>query len=176
MTFGGTRPLVEDNLLWKTTFGGRRPSVEDDFRWETHSVEDNLLWKTTFEGWQSLVEDTLQWRKTFGGIWPSGKTTFARRPGGGRPSVQDDFRWKMILTCCLFGFAAFLVQNLKIEKSKILRWDTPNLRGPSELTGVTTISSLSTLLHWEYPISFENWYKNNTNLSHSVDEKLNYGL
>ena len=36
---GGRQPLVEDNLLWKTTFGGRQPLVEDD-----------LLWKTTFGG------------------------------------------------------------------------------------------------------------------------------
>ena len=35
----GRRPLVKDDLWWKTTFGGRRPSVED-----------NLLWKTTFGG------------------------------------------------------------------------------------------------------------------------------
>ena len=36
---GGRRPLVEDDLWWKTTFGGRRPSVED-----------NLRWKMTFSG------------------------------------------------------------------------------------------------------------------------------
>ena len=35
----GRRPLVNDDLWWKTTFGGRRPSVED-----------NLLWKTSFGG------------------------------------------------------------------------------------------------------------------------------
>ena len=27
---GGRRPLVEDNLQWKTPFGGRQPSVEDN--------------------------------------------------------------------------------------------------------------------------------------------------
>ena len=50
MTFCGRRPLVEDNLQWKTTFGGR---------WL--SMEDNLRWKTTFGGRQPSVEDNLQW-------------------------------------------------------------------------------------------------------------------
>ena len=43
---GGRRPLVEDDLWWKTTFGGRQLLVEDD-----------LWWKTTFGGRQLLVED-----------------------------------------------------------------------------------------------------------------------
>ena len=32
-TFSGRRPLLEDDLLWKTTCGGKRPSVEDNLRW-----------------------------------------------------------------------------------------------------------------------------------------------
>ena len=31
----GRRPLMEDDLLWKTTFYGRRPSMEDDLQWKT---------------------------------------------------------------------------------------------------------------------------------------------
>ena len=44
----GRRPLVKDDLWWKTTFGGRQPSVED-----------NLLWKTTFRERQPSMEDNL---------------------------------------------------------------------------------------------------------------------
>ena len=29
-TFGGSRPSMEDDLIWKTTFDGRRPLTEDD--------------------------------------------------------------------------------------------------------------------------------------------------
>ena len=36
---GGRRPLVEDDLQWKTTSVGRRPLVKED-----------LWWKTTFGG------------------------------------------------------------------------------------------------------------------------------
>ena len=43
----------------KMTFGGRRPLVEDDFG-RRPSVEDNLWWKTAFGG-----------RQPFGGRWPS---------------------------------------------------------------------------------------------------------
>ena len=35
----GRRPLVEDNLEWKTIFSEKQPLVEDD-----------LQWKTTFDG------------------------------------------------------------------------------------------------------------------------------
>ena len=48
---GGRRPLVEDDLQWKTTSVGRRPLVEDDF-W----------WKTTFGGRRPLVEDDFWWK------------------------------------------------------------------------------------------------------------------
>ena len=53
----GRRPLVEDDLWRKTIFGGRRVSVEDHLRWKTPLVEDDLWWKTTFTGRQLLVED-----------------------------------------------------------------------------------------------------------------------
>ena len=62
MTFGERRPLVEDDLWWKTTFGGRRSLVEDDLRRKMTfcgrrpTEEDNLRWKTTFSGRQLLVE------------------------------------------------------------------------------------------------------------------------
>ena len=45
-TFGGGRPLVEDNLWWKRTFSGRQPLVEDDLRG-----------KMTFGGRRPPVED-----------------------------------------------------------------------------------------------------------------------
>ena len=56
MTFGGRRPLMEDDLVWKTTIGGRQPSLEDD-----------LWWKATFGGRQLSGEDNLQWKTTFDG-------------------------------------------------------------------------------------------------------------
>ena len=50
LNFDGRRPLVEDDIQWKTTFGGRRPSVEDDPRG-----------KKTFGGRRPLVENDLRW-------------------------------------------------------------------------------------------------------------------
>ena len=42
----GRRPLVKDNLWWKTTFGGRRPLVEDDLWWNTTFGGKNVhTWK-----------------------------------------------------------------------------------------------------------------------------------
>ena len=49
--FGERRPLVEDDLRWKTTFSGRRPSVEDD-----------VWWKMTYGGRQPSVEDDFWWK------------------------------------------------------------------------------------------------------------------
>ena len=47
---GGRRPLVEDDLRWKTTSVGRRPLEKDD-----------LWWKRTFGGRQpSLVTPPLE--------------------------------------------------------------------------------------------------------------------
>ena len=63
---GGRRPLVGDDLLWKTTSVGRRPLVEDNLCWKTTfgerrpSEEDDILWKTTFVLRQPSVEDNLQ--------------------------------------------------------------------------------------------------------------------
>ena len=73
MTFGGRRPLVEDNLLWKMTFCGRRLLVEDNiwlkmpFSGRRPSLEDGLCWKTTFGGRLPAVKDNLQWKTTFVG-------------------------------------------------------------------------------------------------------------
>ena len=70
---GGRRPLVEDDLRWKTTSVGRRPLEEDDLWWKTTFggrrllVEDDLRWKTTFGGRRPMVEDDLWWKTTFGG-------------------------------------------------------------------------------------------------------------
>ena len=81
--------LVEDDLRWKTTFGGRRPMLEDNLWWKTPLVEDDLRWKTTFGGRRLSVEDDLQWKTTFGGRRPMveddllWKTTF-----GGRRSLH----------------------------------------------------------------------------------------
>ena len=44
----GRRPLMEDDLCWKTTFDGRWPLMED-----------NLWWKTPFDGRKPLMEDCL---------------------------------------------------------------------------------------------------------------------
>ena len=52
----GRRPLVKDDLWWKTTFGERRPSVED-----------NLLWKMTFGRRCPSVKNVLWWKTTFSG-------------------------------------------------------------------------------------------------------------
>ena len=45
---GGGRPLVEDELQWKTTFCGGRTPVDDDLRW-----------RMTFDARQPLMEDTF---------------------------------------------------------------------------------------------------------------------
>ena len=73
----GRRPLVVDNLLWKTAFGG-----------------DDLRWKTIFSGRWSLVEDDLSWETTFGGKrrW---KTTFGKTFNGRWPLVGDYLWQKM---------------------------------------------------------------------------------
>ena len=44
----GKRPLVEDDLRWKTTCVGRRPLVEDDLQRRQPLIEEDLQWKTTF--------------------------------------------------------------------------------------------------------------------------------
>ena len=63
MTYGGRRPLVEDEIWWKTTFDGRQPLLED-----------NLQFKMTCGGRQPLVEDDLWWKTEW-------KTPFSgRRP------------------------------------------------------------------------------------------------
>ena len=47
---GERRPLVKEDLQWKTTFGGRQPLLEDDFWWNTilacRLVRFAALWKT----------------------------------------------------------------------------------------------------------------------------------
>ena len=71
MTFGGRRPLVEDDLRWKTTFS------EDNLWWKTTlggkqpSVEDNLGLKTTFSDRRPSVEDNLRWKTTLSERRPS---------------------------------------------------------------------------------------------------------
>ena len=60
---GGRRPLLEDNLRWKTTFSGRHPSVEDDFRWKTtFGWKMTFGWMTTFGGRRPTVEDDFWWK------------------------------------------------------------------------------------------------------------------
>ena len=108
MTFVGRGPSLEDNLQRKTTFGGRRPLVEDDLQWKTTFVgrwplvEDDLMWKTTFGRRRPLVKDNLQWKTTF---------------GGRRPSMEDNLR--LILSCCLIRFVAFLGTKASFNTSSI---------------------------------------------------------
>ena len=49
--FYGRRPLMEDNLWWRTTFDGRQPFMEDDLWWKmTIYFVRGPLWMTTFDG------------------------------------------------------------------------------------------------------------------------------
>ena len=57
---GGRRPLVEDEIRWKTASVGRQPLVEAD-----------LWWKTPFGGRRPLVGENLWWKTTFSGRRPS---------------------------------------------------------------------------------------------------------
>ena len=41
------------------TFGGRQLLMEEDFDERHPLMEDNILWKTTFAGRESLMEDDL---------------------------------------------------------------------------------------------------------------------
>ena len=50
------KPLMEDNIWWKTTFNGR-----------CLSMEDNFWWKMTLNGRRPSMEYTLLWKTTFGG-------------------------------------------------------------------------------------------------------------
>ena len=102
---GRRRPLMEEDLQWKTTFDGRRPSMEDD-----------LQWKITFDGRRPLIEDD-HWRKTtFEGRWPLTeddlwrKTTF----DGRRPSVGlQDITWKKYFRLLTLTATAELTLNRK---------------------------------------------------------------
>ena len=64
------RPLIKDDLQWKTTFDERRPLTEDnlhiagrhtalDRNENDPKEEDDLRWKTTFDGRQLLKEDNF---------------------------------------------------------------------------------------------------------------------
>ena len=63
-TFGGRRPLVEDNFWWKMIYSGRLPAVEE-----------KLQWKITLGGRRPLVEDNLEdyqrWKMNISGRRPS---------------------------------------------------------------------------------------------------------
>ena len=37
------QPMLEDDLWWTTTFGGRRPLVEDDLRRTLHAAHSSLI-------------------------------------------------------------------------------------------------------------------------------------
>ena len=110
MTFDGRRPLMEDDLWWKTTFDGRRPSMEDDLRWKTTFdgrrplMEDDLWWKTTFDGRQPLMEDTLWWKTTFDGRRQWGqpqKHCWKGHSAGHIPPALRYFWGSLHFLCCL---------------------------------------------------------------------------
>ena len=79
-TFVGRQPLMEGDLWWKVTFDGRQPLMEDNFDGTQHLMEDNLWWKTTFDGRRPLVEEDLQWKTTFDGRRPFFRTLNYFRP------------------------------------------------------------------------------------------------
>ena len=64
------RPLMKDNLWWKTTFDGIQPLMEDNLWWNTPLMEDNLWWNTP------LMEDNLWWKTTFDGRQPLPKLRY----------------------------------------------------------------------------------------------------
>ena len=99
------RPLVEDNLLWKTTFRGRHPSVEYDLRW-----------KTTFRGRRPMVEDVLWWKTSFSERRPSVEDTFCGR----RPLVEDNLQWKTTFFASLHAAYSALRHFCKISANCVL--------------------------------------------------------
>ena len=110
---GGRRPLVEDNLWWKTTSVGRRPLVEDDLWWKTTfsgrrlSVEDDLRWKVT------MVEDDLRWKTTFGGrrLLVEDDPCMLPSPLCGIFYPVNWIFW--VFSCTLFGFVSTQILNLR---------------------------------------------------------------
>ena len=55
-TFGGRRPYVEDDLMWKTTFGGRRPLVEEDLRGKMNFIFQNHDRNFLVRVWSHFLE------------------------------------------------------------------------------------------------------------------------
>ena len=121
---GGRRPLVEDNLRWKTTFDGRLPLVEND-----------LWWNMTFGGRRPLVEGDLTLVEEDNLRW---KTTFCRRWLGWTVPHSDflidtkNIETQKIVgsklyelyfspACCLVHFVAFFGFRLIILKVTILK-------------------------------------------------------
>ena len=77
MTFDGRRPLIEDDLWWKTTLDGRLPLAEENL-WRKTTLDrrrpltgDDLWQKTTIDKRRPLTEDNLWRKKTFDGRQPS---------------------------------------------------------------------------------------------------------
>ena len=79
---GGRRPLVEDDLWWKTTFRGKRPLGLTTFGIRQPFIEDNLRWKMTFGGRRPSVEDKLCWKMTFGERRPFVERQLLSKVGG----------------------------------------------------------------------------------------------
>ena len=147
---GGRRPMVEDDLWWKTTFGGRRTSVEG-----------NLRWKTTFSGRQPSMKDNLWWNMTLGGRWPYLKDNFWGKTTSGwrllineNKNKNDDKKIKMNsllahtlyhIRCAAYHFCLPQYKNNKQVFSN-LTWATwkiekiasPVMGGTSSLSCVIT--------------------------------------
>ena len=122
---GGRRPLVEDDLRWKTTSVGRRPL-------EKPLVEDDLRWKMTFSGRQPLVEDDLRFA-----LLNSAALRFSnwhQKYWDPKNFVSSKLYEYFSPECCLVLFAAFLVVTTTviwcviIEPKQILDPDLENLK------------------------------------------------
>ena len=53
------KPLMEDNLQWKTTFDGRQHPMEDNFRWKKPPMEEYRRWRTVPYAKKTLMEDNF---------------------------------------------------------------------------------------------------------------------
>ena len=76
---GRGRPLMEDDLWWKTTYNKR---------WLL--TENNIWQKTTFDRRQPLTEDDLWWKTNFDGRWPLTEEDLLRKTtfDGTQPCVH----------------------------------------------------------------------------------------
>ena len=112
--------------LSQLTFDERWPLMTEDLQWKTPLLEDNLLWKTSFDRRQPLIEEDLWWKMTIDGkntLWWKSSFDLSRSSMEAKTTLLYNLFCMWLPVCAFVCITNFLLMLPGVPRQHLPAWN-----------------------------------------------------